>query len=111
MKFILNFIASVVAVIFSTYLLPGVTIDSFTTAVVVAVVLGLVNTFIRPLIVLLTLPITVFTLGLFRLVINAGLVMLVSWLISGFTVDGFVTALLFSIVLSIVNGLLDKLSS
>lgn len=83
---------------------------NFVTALLVALVLGLLNVFIKPLFVILTLPINILTLGLFTLVINAVIIMMVSALVPGFKVDGFWNAMLFSIVLSIVMWLINKAS-
>jgi len=87
----------------AAYVLPGVNVDGLWVALVLAVVLGAINAFIRPIIILLTLPINVLTLGLFTLVINAALVVLASYVVPGFSVAGFWWAMLFSIVLSIVT--------
>jgi putative membrane protein len=83
--------------------------DDFVTGLLVAVVLGLLNTFLKPLLILLTLPVTLITMGLFLLVINAGLVMLAARIVPGFVVESFWWALGFSIVLSIVQGFLQGL--
>ncbi|MDX1617737.1 MAG: phage holin family protein [Balneolaceae bacterium] len=95
-----------VAVYFTAKLLDGVKIESFLSAVVVAVLLALVNTFIRPVIVFFTLPLTILTLGLFIFVINAMMLMLVDALIDSFEIKSFSWAVIFSIVLSILNALL-----
>lgn len=105
-----NLLVSALAVILSAYILPGVKVDGFATAVVVAVVLGVANMFIKPILILLTLPLTILSLGLFTFVINAVLVLLVSNLVSGFKVEGFLSALLFSLVLSIVGAFLHSLA-
>lgn len=109
MKLILNILISGLAVFLSAYLLPGVEVDGFLTAILVAVVLGLVNAVIKPIFVLFTLPINILTLGLFTFVINALLVMLVSVVITGFTVSNFWWALIFSIVLSFVSSFFNWL--
>jgi putative membrane protein len=92
-----------VAVFITAYLLPGVRLSGFFAALVTALVLGLINTFIKPLLLLLTLPINILTLGLFTFIINALLIMLTSAIVPGFVVTGFGWALLFSLVLSIIN--------
>lgn len=107
---LLNLIVSAIAVIISAYILPGVKVDGFMTAVVVAVVLGIVNMFIKPVLVLLTLPLTILSLGLFTFVINAALVLLVSSLVPGFKVSGFLWALIFSLVLSVVSSFLYSIA-
>lgn len=93
------------SVAISAYLIPGVTVDNWVTVLLVAIFLGVVNTILKPILVILTLPINLLTLGLFTLVINAVLVLLVSAVVPGFHVDGFIAALLFSIVLSVVSSI------
>lgn len=105
-----NLLVSAIAVIISAYILPGVKVDGFLTALIVAVVLGAINMFIKPILILLTLPLNILTLGLFTFVINALLVLLVSNLVPGFKVAGFFPALLFSLVLSIVSSFLYSLA-
>ena len=95
---------STLGVLIAAYLIQGVTVDGFFAALVVAVVLGLVNAIVRPVIKLLTLPITFLTLGLFSLVITAAMVLLTDALVSGFSVSGFIPALLFGIVVSLINS-------
>lgn len=100
-------ITSLVAFALS-YLLSGIAIDSFWTAIVLAVVLAVLNAVVRPLLVLLTLPVTFLTLGLFLLVINALMILLADKLIDGFEVSNFWWALLFSLLLSGISSLLYK---
>lgn len=100
---------STIAVFVTAQILPGIHLASFTTALVVAVVLALVNTLIRPLIFILTLPINLLTLGLFTFVIMGGLILLVSAIVPGFHVDGFWWAVAFALVLAIINGFLSSL--
>lgn len=95
-----------VAVFFTAKLLDGVEVKSFFSAIVVAILLALVNTFIRPVIVFLTLPLTILTLGLFILVINAFMLMIVDALSEGIKIKSFAWAVIFSLVLSIINALL-----
>ena len=102
-----KWLISTVAVILLAYLLPGVHVASLWVAILVALVLGILNTVVRPVLVLLTIPITFFTLGLFLLVINILLVYLTSFLVNGFYVDNFLWALGFSFGLSIVSGILN----
>jgi putative membrane protein len=109
MGLIISLIVNTLAVFVTDYILPGVSIDNLTTTVVVAIVLGVLNTLIKPILVLLTLPINLVTLGLFTFVINALLVLFADWLIPGFAVDGFLWALIFSLVLSIVSAFLNSL--
>ncbi len=108
MGILLNWIVSAVVIFVIANLLPGVHIASFTTALVAAVVLGIINAVIKPVLVILTLPINILTLGLFTLVINAFLILIASYIVPGFKVDGFIWALIFGIVLSIVNSLVHN---
>lgn len=107
MQVIINILISAIAVIASAYILPGVHVNNFLTAVVVAILLGVINAVIKPILIILTLPITIISLGLFLLVINALIILLVSAIVPGFTVDGFIWALVFSIVLSLVSAFLS----
>jgi len=107
MKTIIHFLVSAIAILISAYLLPGVYVNGLITAFILAVILGVVNTFVRPVLVLLTLPLTVVTFGLFILVINALLIMFASYIVPGFTVAGFWYAFLFGIVLAAVNYVLQ----
>lgn len=109
MKWIIKIIvlALVVVVIDRLHLLPGIFIKSFTTSIVLAVVLALLNTFVKPVLTILTIPLTVVTLGLFLLVINVIIIYIADALIDGFRVDGFLSAFWFSIVLAVANWLLS----
>ncbi|GDX52522.1 membrane protein [Bacteroidota bacterium] len=107
MRFLIKILVTGLAVLVSAYLLPGVTVDNMITAIGVAAVLAVLNAFVKPVLIILTLPITIFSLGLFLLVINAFMIMLAGKFVPGFTVDGFWYALLFSIVLSIINSLFE----
>lgn len=111
MRLILNWLVSAVAIVIAAYLLPGVHVSGFVVALILAVVLGAINAFLKPLLVLLTLPVTVMTFGLFVLVINALLVMLAGAVVSGFAVDGFWWALAFSVVLSLVNAVFSMMGA
>ena len=108
MKIIIHWFLSAVAIIITAYLLPreAIFVQSFFVALVVAVVLGLLNTIIKPILIILTLPIEILTLGLFTFVINAGLVLLTSNIVAGFHVKSFWWALIFSLVLFIINAVL-----
>jgi putative membrane protein len=108
-KFFAKTIATAVAVLFAAYILKGVQVDSTVTALIVALVLGLLNSFIKPILILLTIPITIFTLGLFLLVINICIVKLAAGLVDGFTVDGWFAALLFSLVVSFVSSFIEAI--
>jgi putative membrane protein len=107
---ILKLLISSVSVLIAAYLLPSVHIDGYFVALVVAVVLGLLNTLLKPLLVLLTLPINILSLGLFTFIINALLVLLASSLIDGFYVDSLLSALLFSLITSLTASFLNHLT-
>jgi putative membrane protein len=109
MSLLILWLVSALAVVIAAYLLPGVTVSSFGSALVVAVVLGLVNAVVKPVLVFLTLPVSILTLGLFTLVIDALLILLVSALVPGFKVAGFWWAVAFSVVLTIVGAVLSVL--
>jgi putative membrane protein len=102
---LLRLIINTFAIIITAFLLPGVHLNDFFSAILVAVVLGFLNIFLKPLLVILTIPVTVLTFGLFLLVINAAIILLAGNLVPGFMVDGFWWALGFSIVLTIVNAI------
>ena len=102
MRFFFRWLVSAISIGVAAYLVPGVSV-TLTGALIAAVVLGALNLFIRPVIIILTLPINILTLGLFSLVINALLVMLASLVVPGFVVAGFWAALLFALVLTLIN--------
>ena len=102
MKLFFHWLVAAIAIWITAHIVPGAAV-TVTGAVIAAVVLGALNLFIRPILFVLTLPITIVTLGLFSLVINALLVMLASVLVSGFVIGGFWAALLFALVLAVVN--------
>ena len=106
---ILKLFVNAVAVFLAAYLLRGVEVKNFWSAIVTAVLLAIVNAIIRPLLIVLTIPITVLTLGLFILVIDALLLMLVDALLPGLKIKNFWWAVGFSLVLSIINGILSWL--
>jgi len=109
MELLLIWILNAVALLIVAYILPGITVGSFWTALVAALVLGLLNTLVKPVLVLLTLPITIVTLGLFLLVINALVFWFAGSVLKGFHVNGFWWAMLGALVYSIVAGLLSRL--
>lgn len=109
MKFILRLLLSTLAVIILSKVLPNVSVDTYTTALIVALVLSLLNFIVKPIMVILTLPITIVTFGLFLLVINAGIILLADHFIYGFAVNGFWWALLFSLLLSFLQSILFSL--
>jgi len=108
MNFIMRIIVTSIIAFGISYLLSGVHMRDFWTAIVVAVVLALLNAILKPILFILTLPITVVTLGLFYFVLNALMILLTDNLIDGFEVDGFWWALLFSLLLSITSAVLYK---
>jgi putative membrane protein len=109
MNIFTSFFVSLLAVGLTAYLLPGVALAGLSATLLVVLVLTLINTFIRPILKFLTFPITFMTLGLFSLVLNAVIIMLVDMAVPGFEVDGFISALLFSVILSVVTTVLGWL--
>ncbi len=107
MKFIFRIIISAISVVITAYLLPGVHVKDLFTSLLVAIVLALLNGIIRPILIILTIPVTILTLGLFLLVINALMILLAGNIVPGFVVEGFWWALLFSVILSLVTSLLS----
>ncbi|MEK7614818.1 MAG: phage holin family protein [Patescibacteria group bacterium] len=103
MQILLRWVLNALALVLVAYLVPGFLIASFYSALIAALVLGLVNALIRPLLFLLTLPVTIVTLGLFTFVINALMILLASTIVKGFVVSGFVPALLAAIILWAVS--------
>ncbi|MBQ2074583.1 MAG: phage holin family protein [Muribaculaceae bacterium] len=104
-------ILSAVAVGITAYFMDSVTIEPWWVTVIVAVVLGLINAVVRPVVKLLSLPLTLLTLGLFALVVNGLMVMLCAYFVDGFKVDGLGAAILFSIILAVVNWVLNMMFS
>jgi putative membrane protein len=109
MNLILKLLLNALAVFILAHVLSGVHVDGYVTAIIVAVILSLLNLFVKPILVIFTLPITVLTLGLFLLVINALIILLASNLIDGFSVSSIWTAILFSILLSFLESILHSL--
>lgn len=109
MRFILRLLITAFAALLAAYFLEGVHMADFEKALIVALVLSLLNTFLKPVLVALTIPVTILTLGLFLLVINAAIVKLADYLIDGFAVRGWLTALLFSLIVSVVSFIGEKL--
>jgi putative membrane protein len=109
MNTLLKILLTALAVFFLAAVLPGVSVENYISAITVALVIGLLNIFVRPIIVLLTLPATIFSLGLFLIVINAGIILLADKFVDGFMVAGFFDALVFSVLLSILRSLLVSL--
>ncbi len=110
MGILIRILLTALIVMAIAYLMPGVTVDGFFTSVIVAIVLGLLNIFIKPLLILFTLPVTIVTFGLFLLVINAVIIMLCTEIVTGFEVRSFWTALLFSVVLSMLQSVIFSVS-
>ncbi|MDG1570947.1 phage holin family protein [Robiginitalea sp. M366] len=106
MKTVLRLLLTALAVVVLSNLLSGVSVDSYWIAVLVAVVLSLLNFLVKPLLILLTLPVTIVTLGLFLLIINALIILMADGLIGGFHVDGLWSALIFSLLLSLFQAVL-----
>lgn len=109
MSILLKWLISASAIILSSYIITGVTITSFWSALWVSLFLGLINITLKPLLIILTLPVNILTLGLFTFVINASLILLASSVVKGFEVRGFWVAMLFSLVLSVVVYILHKI--
>ena len=108
MKFIIKILVIAALSFILSKILSGVHVEDFWTAILFALVLALLNVFAKPLLIILTLPATILTLGLFLLVINAVIVLLASSMVNGFEVEGFWWALLFSLLLSLIMTLIDK---
>ena len=107
-EFIGRLIVSTLAIMITAYIMPGVHVAAVTTALLVALVLSLLNSFVKPILIFLTLPVTLVTMGLFLLVINALMILLAGSIVTGFRVDGFWPAFFFSMVLSLVNAVLSS---
>ncbi|MGB5007064.1 MAG: phage holin family protein [Ferruginibacter sp.] len=110
MRWIINILVTAVVVFgLSELLKPHVVIQSFTTAVIFALVLAVLNFLVKPLIIILTLPLTIITLGLFLLVINVLIILLADKFVSGIYIDGFLWAFIFGLLLSVVSAILNKM--
>lgn len=110
MKLLFRILITAILVLVIAKIMKGVIVDEFTTALTVAIVLGLLNFFVKPILVLFTLPVTIFTLGLFLLVINAVMIILCDHFVEGFQVSSFWTAMLFSIILSLSQSLVYQIT-
>ena len=110
MNFLIRLLVTALAAMVTAYILPGVTIKDFTSALILAFVLAILNLLVKPILVLLTLPATILTLGLFLLVINAVIILLAAKLVKGFSVNGFFWALIFSVVLTVVGGIMHSIA-
>src|SRR5689334_9956011 len=109
MNWIIRIFLNGLAVVLTAYLLPGVGVTDYWTALIVAIVLAVANVIVKPVLIVLTIPITILTLGLFLLVINALIILIADYFVDGFVVNGFWWALLFSLILSLFNSLFDDL--
>ncbi len=105
---LINWLVSAMVIFGVAYVLPGVHVDTFTTAFVVALILGIINAILKPVLLILTLPINIMTLGLFTFVLNALLILLAANFIPGFKVDGFLWALVFGVALSVANTVVNS---
>ncbi len=108
LQFLLTWLATAISLLITAWIVPGLVITGFTAAAIGAIVLGLVNAIVKPILILFTLPLTILTLGLFLFVINAIALGLVGYFTPGFEVNGFFPALFGSIVLSLVSGLINQ---
>lgn len=111
MNILIKLAVLAISVYIAAFLIPGVQIDSIQSLIVVAIVLAVVNTFIKPVLVILTLPLTIITLGIFLIVLNGLLILLVDSIVPGFQVGSFLSAVLFSFVVSLVSSLLSRIGS
>jgi putative membrane protein len=110
MNLILKFLASVGSLFLAAYLIPGFVVESFYIASIVALLLGVLNITLKPILVLLTLPLNIITLGLFTFVINAGLILGIASFVEGFEVSGFVPALLGGLVIAVAGWVVDRIA-
>ena len=110
MQILVALVLNALALLATAYIVPGFKVDNFTTALLASIVLGVVNTFIKPVLNFISLPITIITLGLFAFVINAAVLFIVSAVVPGLMIDGWVPAILGAIVLSVVSTVLSSLT-
>ncbi len=109
MKFLLRLILTAAAVLLLAEILPGVAVNNYVSAIIVALVLAILNTIVKPVLIILTLPATILTLGLFLLVINAAIILLADYFVSDFSVSGWFWALIFSVLLSVFQSILHSI--
>ncbi len=109
MSILIALVLNALALIITAYVVPGISVSGFLSAILAAIVLGLINTFIKPLLVFLTAPLNFLTLGLFSFVVNAFVLWLVTFFVPGFRVDSLLSAILGAIVLSVVSTILAML--
>jgi putative membrane protein len=108
MPFIVKLVINSISIFLASALLPGVFLKSYPTAIWVALVISLLNAFIKPLLIILTIPITIFTFGIFLFLINAIIFSMAAYLINGFAIEGFFTAVILSLIVSILNYLMES---
>lgn len=109
MRIVVSLLLNALALIATAYIVPGVSVDSFQTALLAAIVLGLLNAFIRPILLVLTLPLNIMTLGLFTFVVNAIVLWIVTLVVKGLQIESMLTTILAAIVLSVVSTALSML--
>lgn len=109
MRGLLKLLITTLAILVSAYIVPGVVVPSFWSAVVIASVLAVLNIFFKPIFIVLTLPVTIFSFGLFLLFINTFMILIADWLLDEFSVGSFWNAFLFSLILWTVNSLFDRI--
>ncbi|MGM0634689.1 MAG: phage holin family protein [Bacteroidota bacterium] len=108
MKVLVQLVVTAIFVVMLANILPGVNVDGFLTSLVVAALLALLNIFVKPILIIFTLPVTLITFGLFLLVVNAIIILMCDGLVQGFDVDGFWWALIFSVLLSVIQSVLRR---
>lgn len=108
MNLLIKWLFYALAIIFIAWLVPGISVANFLTAMFVCIIIGFINVFVKPILKVITLPLNIMTLGIFSLILNALLFMLVGYIAKGFTVENFLSALLGSIVLSIATVVIEK---
>lgn len=108
MLLLIGWVINTISLFLTATLVPGIEVDDIATLILAALVIGLVNALIKPIVHLISLPITVITFGIFALVVNAAMLGLAAWLVEGFSIDGFLPALLGAIVLSVVSAILNS---
>ena len=107
---LLNLVVNTFSIFIASYLLAGVQVNSVKTALIVTIILGVLNVTVKPILVLITIPLTIMTFGLFLIVVNVIVLMIADSFINGFNVNGFLWAIIFSFLISIVNGVLFEMS-
>ncbi len=108
MFLLIRWLVITVAILLSSTILPGIHVASLTTAIIAAAILGIINTFLRPVLLILTLPLTILTLGIFAFVLNALMLLLVAYFVPGFEIDGFLWAFLGALIISIVSWIANR---